>query len=109
MYGGLHEVWLIDTGHFIDMTTMHPAWAHESRWYTRLIRRRVLRMFVPQQELTNLPALERDFMVVKRFFEMRDAVRKGRPLQDQYEALMGRLVEEKHSPIKQVPTEYRSK
>ena len=101
----LHEVWLIDTGLFIDMTATHPAWSQEPRWVKRMERRRVMRMFIPRDELAALPGLERDFTIVKRFFEMRAAVNKGRPVAEQYRVLMERCVDEADSPIKQIPTE----
>lgn len=70
----LHEVWLMDTGHFVVLRDVPPEYRNGRGWVRLMRQRRTLRMFLPESEIAKLPAIETTFHVAKRGFEIRDLI-----------------------------------
>lgn len=88
----LFEVWLIDTGCFLVLRDIPDAWKSDDRWVKRMTARRVLRMFVPESDLSRLSRVSGSFAVTRGYFELVDAIRRHRDNHTKHEAALEKEV-----------------
>lgn len=86
--GDSREAWLLDTGDFLLIDEVHPAWWASPAWRLRMRQRRALRLFVPASEIDKLKRVELAFDVAKRGYEMADALRRHLIWIDELQALL---------------------
>lgn len=100
-----HEVWLLDTGHFIVVDRVGDAWFDAAGWRAEIARRTVLRCFVAPADLANLTRLENSFQATKAFYEVADlAAKNPERAYSLMRTLFGTTPSEESGAIRQVPT-----